>query len=84
MADQATRWSIVDEYLERRCKALIGSQSVLLADVQHDIHSVTVMSSAAIGAPVVSGDQVTMPSTSAPHEVVFRLKRAEGHCSTVE
>ena len=84
VADQATRWSRVDAYLARRCKALLGSPSAQLADVHHAVHAVTVMSSAAIGAPVVSGDQVTMPSASAPHEVVFRLKRAEAHCSTVE
>lgn len=81
VADQATRWTVLDEYLARRCKQLIGAQTVALTDIRHDIDSVTVMSSAAIGAPVISGDQVTMPVASAPHEVVFRLKKAEGRCA---
>ncbi|MZR61371.1 hypothetical protein [Alcanivorax sp. DP30] len=81
VADHATRWTVLDEYLARRCKQLIGAQTVALMDIRHEIDSVTVMSSAAIGAPVISGDQVTMPVSSAPHEVVFRLKKAEARCN---
>lgn len=84
VAEQATRWTMLDGYLARRCRELLGQEQVRLEGVQHDVHSITVMSSATIGSPVISGDQVTMPVTSAPHEVVFNLRKAEGHCSIDE
>ncbi len=80
VADQATRWTVLDGYLARRCQQLISGQTVAVKDIRHEIDSITVMSSAAIGAPVISGDQVTMPVASAPHEVVFNLKKAAGRC----
>ena len=84
-ADQSTRWSWLDGYLERRCQELAGSQVALMSDITHDTHTVTAMSSVAVGAPVIAGGNdfggVMMPVTSAPHEVVFNLKKAEGRCS---
>jgi hypothetical protein len=85
VAEQATRWSWLDDYLGRRCQELAGSKVVQLADIKHDMHTVTAMSSVAVGAPIIAGGKdlggMVMPATSAPHKVVFNLKKAEGRCS---
>ncbi|MEE2604455.1 MAG: hypothetical protein VX595_15430 [Pseudomonadota bacterium] len=85
VAEQATRWDWLDDYLKRRCQELAGSHVALMSDITHDTHTVTAMSSVAVGAPVIAGGNdfggVMMPVTSAPHEVVFNLKKAEGRCS---
>jgi len=85
VAEQATRWSWLDDYLEQRCQELAGSEVAQVTDIEHDTHMVTAMSEAAVGAPVIVGGKdfggVMMPATSAPHEVVFNLKKAEGRCS---
>lgn len=84
-AEQATRWSWLDEYLERRCQELAGSEVAQLTDIKHDTQMVMAMSSVPVGAPMLPVDRdhgaVIMPATSAPHEVVFNLKKAEGRCS---
>jgi len=84
-ADQSTRWSWLDGYLERRCQELAGPQVSQVTDIKHDTQTVTAMSSVRVGAPMLPVDRdhgaVVMPATLAPHEVVFNLKKAEGHCS---
>ena len=77
VAEQATRWS----WLE-----LSDSELAKVTDIKHGTHTVTAMSSAAVGAPMITAGGkdfggVVMPATSAPHEVVFKLKKAEGRCS---
>lgn len=85
VAEQATRWSWLDDYLARRCQELAGSEVAQVTDINHETSTVTAMSSVAVGAPVIAGGKdfggVMMPATSVPHEVVFKLKKAEGHCS---
>ena len=86
VAEQATRWSWLDDYLERRCQELSDSELAKVTDIKHGTHTVTAMSSAAVGAPMITAGGkdfggVVMPATSAPHEVVFKLKKAEGRCS---
>ena len=81
-AEQSTRWSWLDQYLVRRCREIAKTEQANVMDVRHEIETVVAMSSVPIGAPIMTpADSVIMPASSAPHEVVFNLKKAEGRCS---
>ena len=54
VAEQATRWSWLDDYLERRCQELSDSELAKVTDIKHGTHTVTAMSSAAVGAPMIT------------------------------